>query len=245
VVPVPHALSDQRKIVVRSVFTPIMRKRQERPEKLAVIALFCLLGAFAGCASRPYRINPDRAIRTEHLQVLALVPAEVSIYQASPGGLVRLQNMWSETGRHNLNRAILQGFAKRHYAIRLLRTEESLPSEMKQVLPLYRAVDKSIRLHTYGPQIFPDKVAHFDYSVGPLKELLEKLHCDTLLFARGYELVSEGPGKTYMSLALADASGAILWYGVKGSRGDHDLRDSASAAKLVEGLLSDFPEKTK
>jgi hypothetical protein len=230
---------------VRSVVTPIMRKRQGRAGKLAFFALLCLLGAIAGCASKAYRINPDRAIQTEHLQALALVPAEVSIYQVSPGGLVRLQNIWSETGRRNLNHAILQGLAKRHYTMRLLKTEKSLPPDMEQVLPLYRAVDKSIRLHTYGPQIFPDKMVHFDYSVGPLKELLKKLHCDTLLFARGYEQVSEGPRKTYMSLALADASGAILWYGVKGSRGDHDLRDSASAAKLVEGLLSDFPEKKK
>jgi hypothetical protein len=63
-----------------------------------------------------------------------------------------------------------------------------------------------------------------------------------MVFARGFDQISEGSRVTYISIALADSSGTILWYCVKGSRGDHDLRDPTSAAKLVDALLSGFPE---
>lgn len=203
---------------------------------------FCLFSAAAGCSLGPCRVNPEWKTQTKTIRVLLVVPADVRIYQVSPGEMMQLRRDWSETGRRNLDRAVLRGFRERNYRVKLLKAEGDIRREMGQILPLFRAVNKSIRLHTYGPQIFPDKIAHFDYSLGSLKGLLQKLHCDAMVFARGHGEISEKPGKTYISLALADSSGTILWYCVKGSRKDHDLRDPDTAQKLVDALLSDFPE---
>jgi len=213
-----------------------------RRNTLSVLLVFCLFSVVAGCALPPWRVNPEWTTRAKGIQALLVVSSEVRIYQVSPGGMMQLKRGWSETGRRNLDNAILQGFRNRDYRVKLLKAEGQIHREMMRILPLFRTVDKSIRLHTYGPQIFPNKIAHFDYSVGSLKGLLEKLHCDAMVFARGFDQVSEGLRKTYMSLALADSSGTILWYGVKGSRGDHDLRDPGSAENLVDALLSEFPE---
>ncbi len=207
-----------------------------------VLVVFCLFSAVAGCALPPWRVNPEWTTRAKDIRALLVVPAEVRIYQVSPGEMMQLKKDWSETGRRNLDNAILQGFRNRNYRVKLLKAEGEIQREVMRILPLFRAVNKSIQLHTYGPQIFPDKIADFDYSLGSLKGLLEKLHCDAMIFARGFDQVSKGARKTYMSLALADSSGTILWYGVKGSRGDHDLRDPKSAENLVDALLSDFQE---
>lgn len=219
-----------------------MTRRPGRWNSLAFCLIFCLFSTVAGCATGPWRVNPEWTTRAKDIRALLVVPAEVRIYQVPPGGMIQLSRDWSERGRRNLNNAILQGFGNRNYRVKLLEAKGEIHREMMHILPLFRAVDKSIRLHTYGPQVFPDKIAHFDYSVGSLKGLLEKLHCDAMVFARGFGQVSEGPRKAYLSLALADSSGTILWYGIKGSRGDHDLRDPRSVENLVDALLSDFPE---
>jgi hypothetical protein len=223
-------------------FENVMTGPPGKWNRLAVVLVFCLFSTLAGCSFRPYRVNPEWTTRGKTIRALLVVPAEVRIYQVSPGEIGQLRTDWSETGRRNLDHAILQGFRIRKYRVRLLKAEGEIDREMMRVLPLFRAVNKSIQLHTYGPQIFPDKITHFDYSLGFLKGLLEGLQCDAMIFARGLGQVSKGPGKTYMSLALADSSGTILWYGAKGSRGEHDLRDPGSAENLVNALLSDFPE---
>jgi hypothetical protein len=41
-----------------------------------------------------------------------------------------------------------------------------------------------------------------------------------------------------------DASGTILWYSFQ-AQGGSDLRDPGNAAKLVERVMSDFPECRK
>jgi len=209
---------------------------------LVVVLIFCLFSTVAGCSLRPYRINQEWTTRGKGIRVLLVVPAEVGIYQVSPGETTQLRRDWSEKGRLNLDHAILKCFRIRNYRVKLLKAEGEIQREMRRILPLFRAVNKSIQLHTYGPQIFPDKIAHFDYSLGSLKGLLEKFQCDAMVLARGHCEVSKGPGKTYMSLALADSSGTILWYSVKGSRGEHDLRDPGRAENLVDALFSDFSE---
>jgi hypothetical protein len=219
----------------------LMTAKQRRQNTLAFTLVFCLFSTMGGCALPPWRANPDWTAKAKGIRSLLIVPAEVRVYQVSLETM-RLNGDWSETGRQNLDNAILEGFRNRDYRVKLLRAEGEIHREMERILPLFRAVNKSIRLHTYGPQVFPEKIAHFEYSLGSLKSILDTSHCDAMVFVRGFEQVSERPKKTYMTLALADSSGTILWYCVKGSRGEHDLRNPKSAANLVDALLSDFPE---
>jgi hypothetical protein len=59
--------------------------------------------------------------------------------------------------------------------------------------------------------------------------------------AMGVRLIPEG-GATALSIALVDAdTGAILWHKFLRSGGAHDLRDSGSAARLVDQVFADFP----
>ncbi len=46
--------------------------------------------------------------------------------------------------------------------------------------------------------------------------------------------------KNLIDLAIADSSGTILYYSVKGSIQNNDLRDPASANIMVRELLSGF-----
>jgi hypothetical protein len=102
-------------------------------------------------------------------------------------------------------------------------------------------VNKSIQLHTYGPQLFPEKKKNFEYSLGSVERILQKSGTDSLMFVRGLDHVLKGKEEAFISVAFVDSSGTILWYCEKGIRDEGGLRDPESASKLVENVLASFP----
>ena len=115
-------------------------------------------------------------------------------------------------------------------------------AELQEVLGLYRAVNKSIQLHTFGPEVFAAKQARFEYSVGPLKTLLQQNGADAFVFVRVLYRFSPQQSRSFVSLGLADASGTILWYGANGSREVAGVEEPHKTSLLVKKVLGNFPE---
>ena len=61
-----------------------------------------------------------------------------------------------------------------------------------------------------------------------------------MIFVTGYDQVYEGGRKALIDLTIADSSGTIFYYMVKGTMQGKDLRDPASTAILIRDLLSSF-----
>jgi len=97
-------------------------------------------------------------------------------------------------------------------------------------------------LHGYGPQLFPEKLNRFVYSLGPSDKTLSRLGADSMIFMSGSGHISASEQKAWISIAVSDSSGTILWYCVRHSVDEYDLRDERSATEFVEDLLSSFPE---
>jgi hypothetical protein len=219
---------------------------------LIPLCLFPLFPFAEGCISSPYRTHPQFESRVAKIKALTLVPPTVEVYELFPSGLSELREDWSAQGRKNLEEALVEKFGKKLYRIRTLQpdSEVSQPGsevrkELEEIQALYAQVNKSVQLHSYGPQVFPEKVTQFDYGMGSVQRVVEAQGTDSLVFVTGYDQVSSQDPKTYVSIAVTDSSGTILWYSVKGSKGGHELKDPPSAAMLVEEILSSFPERAQ
>ena len=229
-----------------------------------LVPLFFLL-AFYGCAGKPYRAHPEFEARSKSIKNPGLIPPDVRIYELSAGGVRELRDDWCVIGKDRVLSALTDCFAGKECKITCLSADDEIKEELEDIKALYRAISVSIRLHTYGPFLFPEKQNNFDYSIGSIEQLLEKLGADALIFVHGEDEISTGGRKalivlgaiasgitganvyvrggiTVVSVALVDASGTILWYNMRGSQGAHDLRDTASAAGLVQNILSTFPK---
>lgn len=212
----------------------------QRPLLFLHILIFSLLAS--GCAPQPFRVHPELHERVKNVGSIGIVPLDIKIYEVSNTGVVEFRDDWSAVASENVKNALLEEFRRRKQTLELLLIDGETAEEMEQVRTLYSTVNKSIRLHTYGPQLFPEKRVDFDYSLGPVEGILQNFGVDLLLLVYGVDRVSKVDRRTWLSVALADSSGSILWYSVKGSRGVHDLRDPQSSAALVKDLLSTFPE---
>jgi hypothetical protein len=218
-----------------------------RSVKLLLIPL-CLFPLFCfteGCMPAPHRAHPQFESRVAKIKALTLVPPAVEVYELSPSGLSELRDDWCMLGRKNIEEALIEKFTSKEYSIRILRADSEVRKELAEIQALYTQVNRSIQLHSYGPQVFPEKVIRFEYGMGSVQRVLEACGTDSLVFVTGFDQVSPDNPKTYISIALVDSSGTILWYGVKGSKGGHELKDPFSTAMLVEEILSSFPKRAE
>ncbi len=215
--------------------------------KFLVIYL-CFLSLFSftgGCITAAYRAHPEFESRVVKIKTLTLLPPTVEVYELSPSGLPELRDDWSLRGKKNLEEALLDKFMKKQYRIQTLLGDRGVRAELAEIQALYSQVNKSVQLHSYGPQVFPEKVTQFEYGIGSIQRVVEACGTDSLVFVTGFDQVSRHDPKTYVSIAIADSSGTILWYCVKGSRGSHELTDPSSTAMLVDDILSGFPKRSK
>ena len=201
-----------------------------------------LLLVIVGCASSPCRSHPEFTARVKGIQRPALMLAEVRIYEISPGGIAQVRDDWSAAGKENVIKALTKSFMHKRFKVALLTAHDEKAEDVTEIKALYKAVDKSIRLHGYGPQLFPEKRNRFAYWVGSSEKTLSRLGADSMVFMSGFGHISPSEQKAWISVAVSDSSGTILWHCVRHSVGRYDLRDAESAAEFIEDLLSSFPE---
>jgi hypothetical protein len=209
---------------------------------ISLAGLFCASGC---CVPPPYRAHPEFDTRVKQIRTVSLMPPVVQIYEVFPSGVVELRDDWSALGEKTVAKAFVEQMKEKQYAVRTLKTDGRLGKEVQQIQALYKQVNKSVQLHSYGPYVFPEKATRFEYGVGSLEAVLSANGADSAVFITAVEYVSPQTPETTMSVAVADATGTILWYRVKGSTGKHRLEDPSGSALLVEDILSSFPKRAK
>jgi hypothetical protein len=212
---------------------------------------------------QPYRAHPDLARRAQGLKVLGLLPPHIKIYELSAGGDTELRDDWSALGRETVASALTEAFKDRGVALKPLSVDKDAQEPLEDLTTLYRAVSYSIVEHTYKHPPFQTKLEKFDYSVGPVDDVVRKQQADAFVIVYGIDQISTAgrkalrgvglvlgsvtgqpvlsQGTTALNIALVDRSGTVLWYKIAGDDGGYDLRDGKSAKAFVRRLVGDFP----
>ena len=205
------------------------------------LLLFFLLISVSGCALSEQRVHPEFEARAKTIGQPVLIPPDVSMLELLPSGLIRQRNDWGATGRRNLQKAIKLQLKDKKCTLKPLVLDSQNEQEIAEVQALYRLVHKSMKQQTFNSRQDSQIGRRFEYSLGPLHSLLNKLGADSMIFISGYDRVSLAGRKALIDLAVADASGSIVYFSVKGTIQGNDLRDPDSANHIVRELLSGFP----
>ena len=208
----------------------------------ANVVIICLLLLITGCSLSSYTTHPEYRDRIRAVQNPVILMSEVDLYQMASDGTVTRRDDWSAVGRQNLRDAILKLFNSRHSQIPPLEAGRRAFHEVREVNTLYKLVHKTMDQQIFGPARSNFKNADFNYSLGSLETILGKLNADAAIFITGYDKISTAGRKSMVDLAIADRSGAILYYSVKGTIEGRDLRDPVSARAMAQELLAGFSE---
>lgn len=234
------------------------------------ICVLCLL-SLCGCATM-HRKPPNYDEAISKVKIIAVMPADIEVYQLTAGGVRELIDEWSEIAKKYANQALKQQLSS-HYGFQTKFIEEDwLKENYKEVWKdnqaLYEAVATCIALHTFpGVSQFQDKVDNFDYTLGEdFKYLAGVCDADALLFLRGIDheatagrvmlgiwnvMLGAFTGVMYipinpcvMDAALIDGkTGNILWYKITPEDVSYSFRSEQQVDSVVEWLLRDFLKK--
>jgi hypothetical protein len=206
----------------------------------SLISIICLLLWVTGCVLDAHRMHPEFDIRAGSIQESVLIMPDVSMYELSSGGRAILRDDWSGVGRQNLQNAILQNFKNKNCSVKLVELDTQTAKEIAEIQALYGLVHKTMDQRTFGLHQKMADNDEFIFSLGSLDSVLQKFGADAMIFVTGYDQVYNGGRKALIDLAIADSSGTILYYTVKGTTEGRDLRDPASTAALIRDLLASF-----
>jgi len=223
----------------------IQHRGNKKPQNMINRWFFChllisLSLAAAGCALSERRAHPEIEARIHTIAKPILIPPDVGMLELLPSGLIRQRDDWTATGCRNLQIAISTYLKNARITLRPLIIDPHIAPEIAEIQALYRLVHKSMQQQTFNTHQDSQTRRPFEYSVGSVNALLNKLGADSMIFVSGYDRVSSAGRKALIDIAIADASGTILYYSVKGTIDGRDLRDPASADTLVQELLAGF-----
>lgn len=193
------------------------------------------------CSHCPERRHPSYADLAPSIRTVLFLVPEVNIFEDLADGSTVWQDAGSHAARSHVQEAVAGRLAEKHLVIRTAGPDLMAMEETRSVQTLFRAVNRSIQLHTYGPQIFPSKLRSFDYQMGSIASLLAAHGADALVLAIGHQIISPRRPKTWISVALVESQGRILWYSMQGANADLDLQSPEEAQTLVNATLQNFP----
>ncbi|MEE4113059.1 MAG: hypothetical protein V2I40_09615 [Desulfobacteraceae bacterium] len=208
------------------------------------ILMVSLIGLLlTGCTCASERLHPQfPSYRKSMGTMLVLVP-EIGLFEQMPDGSRLFQDIESQQAQHQAQQFIVRQLEARHFKVETADTRMMRSSELLAVTSLFRSVNRSIQLHTFGPQLYPAKLDAFEFHLGPVAEILKANRADGLVLALGHQTASVQPIKNWLSIAVVEPEGRIIWYGLQGDHHRFNLQTSEGLTALVASALVNFWEQ--
>lgn len=208
--------------------------------KTACLLVIILSLLTINCSLSPNRYHSDYARHRPSIRRILILPPEINFYTSAKDTRPIRQETQSRHVERLAHDAIIrtladQGFMANSAGNHLLKTKEA-----DSLRSLYRNVHRSIRLHAYGPQVFPAKTKNFDYAVGDVSNLLEPGEADALLLVMGKQIVSDDKNKIWISMAVVEPKGSIIWYGIQGDISPKKENLHGKVVHLVQEAIQPF-----
>jgi hypothetical protein len=205
------------------------------------ICLFVLIGLLvSGCAASSERYHPRFSAYEQSMGVMLVLMPEVRIFEELPDGSRLFQDIQSQDAQRRAQASIVRQLSERHFTVRTVNAQLTQSSDYSGVTALFRSVNRSIQLHTYGPQLFPAKVNTFEYNVGPVSEILKANGADGLVMAIGYQSGAKTPKRNWFSLAVVEPEGRVIWYSLHSNPHQFNLQCAEGVSAMVAGAMVNF-----
>ena len=208
------------------------------------ILIVILIGLFlSGCTYSSERLHPQFPSYRQSMGAMLVLMPEIGIFEQMPDGSRLFKDIQSQEAQRKAQQSIVRELQNRHFTVQTADPRLMQSPELLSVTSLFRSVNRSIQLHTFGPQLFPAKLSAFEYDLGSVADMLKANRADGLVLALGHQTASDQPSKNWLSIAVVEPEGRIIWYSLQGDHQKFNLQTSEGMTALVAATLAGFWEK--
>lgn len=204
-----------------------------------------LLAACTSTTPSVARARADLSERLPDIHSAALVSLQVREYEISVGGVSELKEDWSVGARQAIIGALSAELRARRIELRVVEPDPPLQEEIDQLRALSEAINASLS--------FPNGA--FDYSLGPVRALVDRYRVDALMFVWGRARLPTGGQRILaalhgkggedvgqLAMTIVDSSGDVVWFNHRALVGSNaDLQKPENASELVRAMIGDLP----
>ncbi|MGD9366821.1 MAG: hypothetical protein PVH87_14060 [Desulfobacteraceae bacterium] len=194
----------------------------------------------SGCAVSPDRYHPDYAAHRAVMRRILILPPEIDLFENIPGGHFVRQEAQSRDAGLEAQKALVRALSAHAFDVRIAGRHLLRSDDVIELRALFRNVNRAIQLHAYGPQLYPGRSRQIDYGVGSVSDLLESGNADALLLITGRQTASGHSPGTWISAAVVEPTGKIIWYGVQGTKGPDAVNDRQTVIDLTRMVIQPF-----
>jgi hypothetical protein len=226
--------------------------RSKTTTYLAVAALLSV--NLFGCA-QPKMVRDDYERRISGIRSIGLLAPDIAYYDVSFGGVKEKNDDMSRLADQNVTTALREALSARGFDVKIIARDGEGKDNLKEISELFTLIAESYQYHVVGASpenVFPHKAASFDYSVGPIGDILDAERVDALFLVegggRGHGLIN--PGGTVLIVGLIDRTGALLWHKLhiqpdNGFFKRKTLGDPDSVRGFISDIFATMPEVHK
>jgi hypothetical protein len=216
-----------------------------RIEKFTSFMLMAMvIGLFvSGCTAATERVHPRFPVYRHDMGEMLVLAPEIGIFEIMPDGSRIYQETRSHAARRFAKQAIVDQLRDRRFGVHPIDADTLPASEMAGLHSLFRSVNRSIQLHTIGPQVFPSKKTTFEYHLGPVTDLLRANSADGLVLVIGHQTGTDQPARNWISIAVVEPEGRIIWYGIHGDHNRFNLQTAEGMQALIASTMANFWEQ--
>lgn len=194
------------------------------------------------CTSATQRLHPDFPVYRQPMRTMLVIAPKIDIFETLTDGSPIYRRTLSRDAQRAAQHAVISQLEARRFAVRTPDADDSLSAELSDIASLFRSVNRSIQLHTIGPQVFPRKRERFDYRIGSVTEVLDTYAVDGLVLVLGHQTGLDRPDRNWISIAVVEPQGRIVWYGLHGDHDRFDIHVPSGMEALVATTMADFWE---
>jgi hypothetical protein len=196
-----------------------------------------------GCAPTSERLHPQFSDYRQPMAVMLVLEPEISIFEPLSDGSRLFQENQSRKAQRHARDDIVRQLRARHFAVRTADGSVMQTDEIMSIRSLFRSVNRSIQLHTFGPQVYPAKLKAFEYHLGAVAGVLEANDADALVLALGHQTGSGQSLNSWLSIAVVEPEGRVIWYGLQRGRQESQLCCADGMTELVGSTMARFWEQ--
>lgn len=195
-----------------------------------------------GCTSATQRLHPDFPAYRSPMRTMLVIAPRIDIFEAMADGSHLYREALSQDAQWAAQQAVISQLQARHFTVRTADAGSAMDEELSDIVSLFRSVNRSIQLHTIGPQVFPAKRKAFDYRIGNIADVLDTYAVDGMVLMLGHQTGLERPDRNWISIAVVEPQGRIVWYGIHGDHDRFDIHLPTGMEALVATTMADFWE---